>query len=129
MHRRVPVPGLLVIVLLLNVLAVNTAAAHLPSNHPFYLRWSHTDEPVAAGMVDRTWMWGPPGMTEEYGGRQREVQYFDKTRMEINDAEADPPLQIDESIATTVAHDGAIYQLMTYADQIDVLRLNVEPTG
>ena len=94
MRRGVPVLGLLAVVLLLNVLAVNTASAYLPSNHPFYIRWSHTDEPVSAGMVARTWMWGleafTPGLTEEYGDGRREVQYYDKARMEINDPDADP---------------------------------------
>jgi hypothetical protein len=59
--------------------------------------WERTDVPVASGNVKRTWFWGPQpnsqGLTEEYkeGARgTRLVQYFDKSRMEINDPSADP---------------------------------------
>ena len=30
-----------------------------PANDPFEQTWSRTDLPVAAGQVNRTWMWGP----------------------------------------------------------------------
>ena len=56
--------------------------------------WQRTDLPVAANQAGRTWFWGPqPGMArlEQYGGagQQRQVQYFDKSRMEINNPQAD----------------------------------------
>ena len=57
--------------------------------------WQRTDAPVAAQKANRSWYWGPtPGATvleplrESPGGRRR-VQYFDKTRMEINDPAGD----------------------------------------
>ncbi len=53
--------------------------------------WSRTDQPVQTQQTARTWMWGP-GMfasaTEPYAqapGGMRQVAYFDKARMEIND--------------------------------------------
>ncbi|MDQ5823195.1 MAG: hypothetical protein M3441_03165 [Chloroflexota bacterium] len=57
------------------------------------LLWTRTDKPVKEELVARTWMWGPgpntPGLLEQYnedpsGRGRRLVQYFDKSRMEIN---------------------------------------------
>ena len=67
-------------------------------NVAFYRTWARTDRPVAEGQVSRTWMWGPGPFSnvlfEVYDegsmGGFRVVQYFDKTRMEITDTEADP---------------------------------------
>ncbi|HET8628464.1 MAG TPA: glycoside hydrolase family 76 protein [Thermomicrobiales bacterium] len=58
--------------------------------------WARGDAPVAAGAASRTWLWGPgpdgPGMWERFDegldGRHL-VQYFDKSRMEVNDANGD----------------------------------------
>lgn len=53
--------------------------------------WSRTDQVVATRRVDRSWIWGPAGLVaraEVYGqspGGVRQVQYFDKARMEISD--------------------------------------------
>jgi hypothetical protein len=53
--------------------------------------WSRTDRVIAERKADRSWMWGPSGLvaraevyTEAKGGA-RQVQYFDKARMEITD--------------------------------------------
>ncbi len=57
--------------------------------------WSRTDQPVASQRASRTWMWGPAGLvarTELYhqsNGGVRQVQYFDKARMEISDWQRD----------------------------------------
>lgn len=79
------------LVLMLALLAGQRARAVAPSNDHFEERWSRTDLPVRDGEVLRTWMWGPEafteGIEEEYAQApdgQREVQYFDKARMEIN---------------------------------------------
>jgi hypothetical protein len=52
--------------------------------------WSRTDLPVARGVTDRSWMWGP-GLNDQrrepYAdspGGARMTYYFDKSRMEIN---------------------------------------------
>src|SRR3712207_4980375 len=70
-------------------------AQHEFANDDFWETWARTDKPVADGRVERTWIWGPapftPGMQEEYAtdaGETRLVQYFDKSRMELNDPEA-----------------------------------------
>ncbi len=56
----------------------------------FQRTWQRTDQPVAAGAVSRTWMWGPQANTgllrEEYAESpdgERTVVYYDKSRMEI----------------------------------------------
>jgi hypothetical protein len=58
--------------------------------------WLRTDRPVAAGRVARSWMWGDrpltPATFEPYAdapGGSRLVQYFDKSRMEINNPNGD----------------------------------------
>ena len=70
----------------------------------FQRLWERTDRPVASGAVTRTWFWGPgpngPAMTErnaESPGGERQVQYFDKSRMEINNPTAN---QNDPSFVT-----------------------------
>jgi Tol biopolymer transport system component len=58
--------------------------------------WTRTDKLVQQGLVPRSWYWGPTPRTathepnQESPGGQRLVQYFDKSRMEINDPSADP---------------------------------------
>jgi hypothetical protein len=58
----------------------------------FEARWAYNDKPVADLVIARTWIWGPspytPGRMEMYldsPGNERLVQYFDKSRMELND--------------------------------------------
>ena len=67
--------------------------------HPaFEVTWNRTDSLVAEGRVARSWYWGPQantaGLSETLtdaadGTRQHLVQYFDKSRMEINDPNGD----------------------------------------
>ena len=70
-----------------------------PGTPEFERTWERTDKPVADGIVERTWMWGPGRtevMTEPYEdspGGERQVQYFDKSRMEIND-----PAAVDDGL-------------------------------
>ncbi len=66
-------------------------AANNFADPAFSSLWSRTDELVANGLVSRTFLWGPtpgtPGLMEDYAdspGGKRLVQYFDKSRMEIN---------------------------------------------
>jgi glucose/arabinose dehydrogenase len=62
--------------------------------------WNRTDQVVWDGRTSRTYMWGPgaftAGMKESYKGAsasgsqdQRLVQYYDKSRMEINNPNGD----------------------------------------
>src|SRR5687768_12694868 len=63
---------------------------------PLLANWQRTDKPVLDGVVERTWMWGPQETAfltwESYAeapGGERKVIYFDKSRMEITDPDAD----------------------------------------
>ncbi len=78
-------------------LAVILGSAEAPANEHFQRTWERTDQAVATGTVARTWIWGPEGNTgaieEAYAEAPeglRTVQYFDKSRMEINDPGGDP---------------------------------------
>ena len=78
----------------LAVAAVVTAAP-IAGNY-FGNTWAHTDQPVATGQISRTWMWGPtantPALFEPYAespNDMRQVQYFDKTRMEVTHPDGD----------------------------------------
>ncbi|NOK61142.1 MAG: hypothetical protein GFH27_549307n125 [Chloroflexi bacterium AL-W] len=57
--------------------------------------WNRSDRPVAEQIVPRSWMWGPRGLmarAENYTQSQsgmRQVEYFDKARMEINNPSGD----------------------------------------
>ena len=55
--------------------------------------WERTDLAVAAHKVNRTWYWGPgpnsEAKQEKFEGGTRLVQYFDKSRMEINNPAGD----------------------------------------
>ena len=59
--------------------------------------WERSDREVADGIVSRSWLWGSPVPSgvrqepyQEAPDGQRLVEYFDKGRMEINNAMADP---------------------------------------
>jgi hypothetical protein len=63
----------------------------------FQRTWMRTDKPVADGQVGRTWMWGPMEtaveVTERYfeaPNGERQVMYFDKSRMEVTNPGGDP---------------------------------------
>jgi hypothetical protein len=90
--------GLLVSLLLLLTLIVPTVVSAEPnfSQDQFKAKWQRADKPVndATSNPARSWLWGPesflpPGgaTTEQYAnspGGNRQVLYFDKARMEIN---------------------------------------------
>jgi hypothetical protein len=71
------------------------AAAADFADPAFQAVWNRTDKLVAENQVTRSWYWGPtPGeaKTEPYAegvDGQRQVQYFDKSRMEINNPAGD----------------------------------------
>ena len=78
-------------------LALAPAASAAPTEHTAFERtWARTDMPIVAQQTQRTWMWGPAATTgllsEPYvnsPGGTRIVQYFDKSRMEINNRDGD----------------------------------------
>jgi hypothetical protein len=82
--------------LMVSLAGAATGRAESAANDSFGATWARTDQPVAAGQVNRTWMWGPEAFTtalsEPYWdspGGWRQVQYFDKSRMEISDPDGD----------------------------------------
>lgn len=83
----------------------------------FESTWRRTDDLVASGQVKRTWFWGPTpstaGLSEEYkqgAGSKRLVQYFDKSRMEINNPSADPtsPWYVTNGLLTVELISGRV---------------------
>lgn len=86
--------ALALVAMLFPIIAVLTASAQVPQESDFdtwvFARtWARTDLAVAEGKVSRTWMWGPGPETrhlsEDYveaPNGERNVQYFDKSRME-----------------------------------------------
>src|SRR5688500_2559161 len=80
------------------VLASSVGAQAVPFAHPAFKRvWDRTDALVASGQVSRTFFWGPEpraAAQEQYvdsptGTGTRLVQYFDKSRMEVNNPAGD----------------------------------------
>src|SRR5690349_16841776 len=69
-----------------------------PFGQPAFQRlWQRTGIPIQRGAANYSWVWGPepfsPALMEAFAegsGGRRTVQYFDKSRMEINDPNADP---------------------------------------
>ncbi len=88
---RFSIPFLLVCAsIVLVALAVRTSKAENFADPAFQQTWERTDKPVVDGVVKRSFYWGPAAgpqeiepYTEGIGGK-RLVQYFDKSRMEIN---------------------------------------------
>jgi len=81
---------------ILTTLATRTASGAQNFADPaFQGVWDRTDKPVAGHLAVRTWFWGPvPGEVKqepyaEGKGGTRLVQYFDKSRMEINNPAGD----------------------------------------
>src|SRR6476659_10513968 len=72
------------------------AAQALSLSDPAFQRvCNHCDKPVEERMAVRSWMWGPQPLHSAYEpyiegpGTQHLVQYFDKSRMEINNPAGD----------------------------------------
>jgi hypothetical protein len=85
------------LVLIAMLMPAMKATAQVEWDPDFARTWERTDYPVAAGQINRTWMWGPEPFTtlgnEPYAeapGGERLVQYFDKSRMEITNPLGDP---------------------------------------
>jgi hypothetical protein len=90
--------GSVVVVALSALVAAGPAlAAPAIGNESFRRVWERQDRAVAEQMSGRSWTWGPAPISElvretfvEGNEGTRAVQYFDKSRMEINDPTADP---------------------------------------
>ena len=95
LHRRSGVVALLVATVTAPTLAVAYQESP-PSPAAFEQVWQRADMPVAQGVAKRSWLWGPvarENRTEplvESPGGMRQVRYYDKSRMEVNDPSGDP---------------------------------------
>jgi len=90
-RRTLTTLSLVVAALLLIVTQFALVQAEAPGNDTFRRTWERTDKPVVDDTAQRTWMWGPQAnskvIPEDYAeapGGSRDVQYFDKSRMEDN---------------------------------------------
>jgi hypothetical protein len=79
------------------LLSVPTASAAPDFFSPAIQKvWLKTDQLVDVGAVKRSYLWGPTRISDGYEryydspNQVRHVQYFDKSRMEINNPFADP---------------------------------------
>lgn len=88
--------SLVALIIVGSLLAPAVQAAKTEDN-AFAWLWGRTDKPIVDGRVSRTWMWGPAitGIIDEPYAEaddgQRNVQYFDKGRMEVNTREGIDP--------------------------------------
>lgn len=80
----------------------------------FERTWQRTDQPVADGRIQRTWIWGSGSLTgiltERYDDSPdgfRQVQYFDKSRMEFGDPGT------DEESTWAVTNGLLVWELMS----------------
>jgi phosphate/phosphite/phosphonate ABC transporter binding protein len=93
-----------------------TSAAAEFADPAFQRVWNRTDKLVADKVLARSWYWGPtPGeaKTEKYvegQGGNRLVQYFDKSRMEINNPNGnkDDPFFVTNGLLTVELVSGKV---------------------
>jgi hypothetical protein len=85
--------GVIALLLMLIISFLNSvipASADAFADPAFTQVWNRTDQDVAIGKFNGSWIWGPEPRSarnepyRESPGGQRLVQYFDKSRMEIN---------------------------------------------
>src|SRR6187551_28142 len=94
--RRLALAVVAVSVLAPTLVSAEQAAQAQNTNRAFEQVWQRADYPVAQGRAERSWLWGPAArdnrteqLVESPGGK-RQVRYYDKSRMEINDPNGDP---------------------------------------
>jgi hypothetical protein len=97
--RRI-IAGVASLALAALVTVTSVSAAPAIGNSAFGRVWERQDRGVAEQVTDRSWTWGPAPVSEalrenyvEAPEGKRAVQYFDKSRMEINHPTADPNSQ------------------------------------
>ena len=85
-----------ILVIFISLGAAIPAAAAANPHTAFQHIWERTDQPVEQLQVSRTWVRGPQSGSSAFNdpfagapGGQRTVQYFDKSRMEINNPNRD----------------------------------------
>jgi hypothetical protein len=77
-------------------LGLTSTAYAVTANEAFDSVWATTDQAVANGTAGYSWFWGPEVRAQRFEpyvdspDQQREVRYYDKSRMEINNPAGDP---------------------------------------
>ncbi|HYI15869.1 MAG TPA: hypothetical protein VEX37_10795 [Thermomicrobiales bacterium] len=104
-RRTITMLSLGVCALLLVVTQFALVGAEEPGTDAFRRTWERTDKPVADGAVNRTWMWGDKAfsgvLAEDYVESPegvRDVQYYDKARMEDNDHRGVDPWDVTNGL-------------------------------
>lgn len=89
--------AVLVTALALAALLTAPAGAVIEAEEAFRNTRARADQPVADGVTERSWIWGPEPISgivgeayAEHAAGERSVMYWDKSRMEVNDPNADP---------------------------------------
>ncbi|MDQ2810041.1 MAG: hypothetical protein M3Z04_24455 [Chloroflexota bacterium] len=110
----------------LSIVGVGAQQAPLFAHPAFESVWNRTDSLVLEGRVPRSWYWGPqpntPGIYEKLsdgpdGTGRRLVQYFDKSRMELNNPNGDAtsPFYVTNGLLTVELIGGCIQTSTTAA--------------
>ena len=116
-HPALRVNTFLSVAFIVLLVTCTRGLSNAPANDPFQRTWQRTDQPVASDQVNRTWMWGPAAFTDELiepyaesPGGERTVQYYDKSRMELNHPEDDPddPWYVTNGLLVTELMAGRI---------------------
>lgn len=103
-----------------------SGAVHRAVLRRFAQAWQRDDLPVAAGVSERSWVWGPQAFAvgrEPYEGTRsgtRAVAYFDKARLELTDP--DRPPEDPWSVTTGLLARELISGLMQVGDASFVQR-------
>jgi hypothetical protein len=127
--RVLAVLGSLVLLLSVSSSALATAEAD-----PFQNTWMRTDKAVNDLVVDRTWIWGPMetslSVTEPYvegHDGEREVIYFEKSRMEITDWTGDrsSPWMVTNGLLVVELMSGRLQLGHAVFEQRDAAHINV----
>jgi hypothetical protein len=121
--------SLLSILLLALFVPLSSVRAAAPFADPaFRALWERTDGPVAAGAVQRTFLWGPVPVSEavqepyaQSPGGMRLVQYFDKSRMELTQPGG------AQGASSSVTNGLLVVELMTGRVQIGDDPSQIEP--
>lgn len=99
----------------------------------FRTLWEASDRPIAIGQASRVWLWGPKPFAvraEPYSqapGGTRLVQYFDKSRMEINDPQGDRKSQwfVTNGLLTVELVSGRVQTGLTTFDNLEPAQIPV----
>jgi hypothetical protein len=114
---------------MLLVPALHVWAAPEFANEAFDRLWNEQDRAVFEDFTDRSWTWGPDNLSDgvqetfvDGEGGTRLVQYFDKSRMEINDPTADPASRfyVTNGLLPIEMMEGRIQTGLDYSQNFEV---------